>query len=41
MKGGSLQSQYFNTYANYLLKAVQAFNSKGYSVYAMSLQASC
>lgn len=38
MKGGSLQSQYFTTYANYLLKAVQAFGSKGYSVYALSLQ---
>ncbi|KAG9045999.1 hypothetical protein FS837_005291 [Tulasnella sp. UAMH 9824] len=38
MKGGSLQTQYFNTYANYLLKAVQAFKSKGYNVYAVSLQ---
>ncbi|KAG9045998.1 hypothetical protein FS837_005290 [Tulasnella sp. UAMH 9824] len=38
MKGGSLKSQYFTTYANYLLKSVQAFTSKGYSVYALSLQ---
>lgn len=38
MDGGSLQSQYFTTFANYLVKAVEAFQSEGYTVYALSLQ---
>lgn len=40
MKGGTLKSTYFTTFANYLVKAVQAFKSKGFSVYALSLQVS-
>ena len=38
MKGGAFKGQYLTVYANYLLKAVQAFSSKGYSIHALSLQ---
>jgi O-glycosyl hydrolase len=38
MKGGSLQSQYVTSYANYLLKCVQGFNSKGILPYIISIQ---
>jgi len=38
MKGGSLQSQYVGIYAQYLLKAVQAFHSEGITPYAVSIQ---
>ncbi|KAG9037046.1 hypothetical protein FRB95_006899 [Tulasnella sp. JGI-2019a] len=38
MDGGSLNSAYYTVYANYLLKAVQAFKTKGYTLYALSLQ---
>ncbi|KAH9476350.1 Endo-1,6-beta-D-glucanase [Psilocybe cubensis] len=38
MNGGSLLSQYVTPYATYLLKAVQGFQSQGFSVYAISIQ---
>ncbi|KAF9485722.1 glycoside hydrolase [Pholiota conissans] len=38
MNGGSLKSQYTSAYPTYLLKAVQAFQSKGFPVYAVSIQ---
>ncbi|KAF8797529.1 glycoside hydrolase family 30 protein [Phlegmacium glaucopus] len=38
MNGGSLKSQYIGSYATYLLKSVQGFQSKGLSVYAISIQ---
>ncbi|KAF8797523.1 glycoside hydrolase family 30 protein [Phlegmacium glaucopus] len=38
MNGGSLQSQYIGSYATYLLKSVQGFQSKGLPVYAISIQ---
>lgn len=38
MNGGTLNSAYFTAYANYLLKAVQAFKTQGYTAYALSLQ---
>jgi O-glycosyl hydrolase len=37
MNGGSFNGN-TQTYANYLLKSLQAFNSKGYNVYAISIQ---
>ncbi|KAG8998335.1 hypothetical protein FRB94_004503 [Tulasnella sp. JGI-2019a] len=38
MDGGTLNSAYYTVYANYLLKAVQAFKTKGWTPYALSLQ---
>lgn len=38
MNGGTLGSAYFTAYANYLLKAVQAFKTQGFTAYALSLQ---
>lgn len=38
MNGGNYLSQYNTVFANYLLKAVQAFKTQGFSVYALSLQ---
>ncbi|KIY71901.1 glycoside hydrolase family 30 protein [Cylindrobasidium torrendii FP15055 ss-10] len=38
MNGGSLKSQYVTNYATYLLKCIQGFNSKGFSLYAISIQ---
>ncbi|KLO13556.1 glycoside hydrolase [Schizopora paradoxa] len=38
MDGGTLDSQYVSIYANYLLKCVQGFNSKGFLPYAISIQ---
>ncbi|KAG8845451.1 hypothetical protein FRB96_002507 [Tulasnella sp. 330] len=38
MNGGTLNSAYFTAYANYLLKAVQAFQTQGFTAYALSLQ---
>ncbi|KAG2034172.1 glycoside hydrolase family 30 protein [Suillus americanus] len=38
MHGGSLNTQYINTMANYLLKSVQAFSDKGVPIYAISIQ---
>ncbi|KAG1720408.1 glycoside hydrolase family 30 protein [Suillus lakei] len=38
MRGGSLNTQYINTMANYLLKSVQAFSNKGIPIYAISIQ---
>lgn len=40
MNGGTLNSAYYTVYANYLLKAVQAIKTQGYSIYALSLQVS-
>ncbi|OAX37370.1 glycoside hydrolase family 30 protein [Rhizopogon vinicolor AM-OR11-026] len=38
MDGGSLNTQYINTMANYLLKSVQGFSSEGIPIYAISIQ---
>ncbi|KAF8991123.1 glycoside hydrolase family 30 protein [Cyathus striatus] len=38
MLGGSLQSRYISTYPTYLLKAVQAYQGLGFTVYAISIQ---
>ncbi|EIM84383.1 glycoside hydrolase [Stereum hirsutum FP-91666 SS1] len=38
MNGGSLTTSLVSTYANYLLKAVQGFTSKGLTLYAISIQ---
>ncbi|KAG1816364.1 glycoside hydrolase family 30 protein [Suillus subaureus] len=38
MRGGSLNTKYINTMANYLLKSVQAFSDKGIPIYAISIQ---
>lgn len=38
IQGGTFQSTYVNPYAQYLLKAVQGFASKGITVYALSIQ---
>ncbi|KAI8994205.1 glycoside hydrolase [Trametes punicea] len=38
MKGGNFLDKYSTTYANYLLKALQGFKSKGISVYAIGIQ---
>ncbi|KAG1740173.1 glycoside hydrolase family 30 protein [Suillus paluster] len=38
MDGGSLNTQYINTMANYLLKSVQGFSNKGIPIYAISIQ---
>jgi len=38
MNGGSLETQYEDTMANYLLKSLQGFESKGIPVYAISIQ---
>ncbi|KAG1737994.1 glycoside hydrolase family 30 protein [Suillus lakei] len=38
MHGGSLNTQYINSMANYLLKSVQAFSNKGIPIYAISIQ---
>ncbi|KAG1740170.1 glycoside hydrolase family 30 protein [Suillus paluster] len=38
MDGGSLDTQYVNTMANYLLESVQEFSNKGISIYAIGIQ---
>ncbi|TBU31803.1 glycoside hydrolase [Dichomitus squalens] len=38
MNGGSFLDTYSSTYANYLLKALQGFQSKGITAYAMGIQ---
>ncbi|TBU27192.1 glycoside hydrolase [Dichomitus squalens] len=38
MNGGNFLSNYTTVYANYLLKSLQGFQSKGISVYAISIQ---
>ncbi|KAI0821952.1 glycoside hydrolase [Trametes gibbosa] len=38
MNGGNFMSQYTAVYANYLLKALQGFQSKGINVYAIGIQ---
>ncbi|KAG1839309.1 glycoside hydrolase family 30 protein [Suillus subalutaceus] len=38
MHGGSLNTRYINTMANYLLKSVQAFSDKGVPIYAIGIQ---
>ncbi|KAF8638687.1 hypothetical protein AX17_002009 [Amanita inopinata Kibby_2008] len=38
MNGGSIQSQYVGAYPTYLFKAVQGFQNKGISIYAISIQ---
>ncbi|KAG7447217.1 glucan endo-1,6-beta-glucosidase [Guyanagaster necrorhizus] len=38
MNGGSLQSTYVASYANYLLKCLQGFQNNGIPLYAMSIQ---
>ncbi|EMD39801.1 glycoside hydrolase family 30 protein [Gelatoporia subvermispora B] len=38
INGGSFLSQYINTYANYLLKSLQGFQSKGFTIYAIGIQ---
>lgn len=38
MHGGSLNTKYINTMANYLLKSVQAFSGEGIPTYAISIQ---
>ncbi|KZV70556.1 glycoside hydrolase family 30 protein [Peniophora sp. CONT] len=38
MNGGALKTQYATQYATYFLKAVQGFESKGISVYGVSIQ---
>ncbi|KAH7882702.1 glycoside hydrolase family 30 protein [Phlebopus sp. FC_14] len=38
MDGGSLNTAYISSMANYLLKSLQGFNSKGIPVYAISIQ---
>ncbi|KAI1793363.1 glycoside hydrolase [Ganoderma leucocontextum] len=38
MNGGNFLSNYTTVYANYLLKALQGYQSKGISVYAISIQ---
>ncbi|EGN97618.1 glycoside hydrolase family 30 protein [Serpula lacrymans var. lacrymans S7.3] len=38
MDGGTLDSQYVDTMANYLLKSLQGFQSKNIPVYALSIQ---
>ncbi|KZT50966.1 glycoside hydrolase family 30 protein [Calocera cornea HHB12733] len=38
MLGGAFLSQYTDTYAQYLFKSVQGFASKGFSVYAITIQ---
>ncbi|KAF8889154.1 glycoside hydrolase family 30 protein, partial [Gymnopilus junonius] len=38
MNGGSLQTQYIGVYANYLLKAVQGFQSQGFTAFAVGIQ---
>lgn len=40
MDGGTFQSTYISTYAQYLLKCLQGFSGKGISVYAISIQVS-
>lgn len=36
--GGSFKTNYVNTYANYLLKSLQGFKSKGITAYAIGIQ---
>ncbi|KAA1474162.1 glycoside hydrolase [Dentipellis sp. KUC8613] len=38
MNGGNFESSMINTYANYLLKCVQAFQSHGFTLYGLSIQ---
>ncbi|KAI0365705.1 glycoside hydrolase [Pilatotrama ljubarskyi] len=38
MNGGNFLSKYSTAYANYLLKSLQAFRSKGINVYAIGIQ---
>ncbi|KIK92142.1 glycoside hydrolase family 30 protein [Paxillus rubicundulus Ve08.2h10] len=38
MDGGSLNTAYITVMANYLLKSIQGFQSKGISIYAISIQ---
>ncbi|KAF9235914.1 glycoside hydrolase family 30 protein [Melanogaster broomeanus] len=38
MDGGSLNTAYISTMANYLLKSLQGFQSKGIPIYAISIQ---
>ncbi|TFK47118.1 glycoside hydrolase family 30 protein [Heliocybe sulcata] len=38
MNGGSLNTGYIDNYANYLLKCLQGFQSKGINVYGISIQ---
>ncbi|KAI0352581.1 glycoside hydrolase [Trametes cingulata] len=38
MNGGNFNSAYVNTYANYLLKCLQGFQSKGITAYAIGIQ---
>ncbi|CAA7270553.1 unnamed protein product [Cyclocybe aegerita] len=38
MNGGSLRSQYVSSYATYLLKSVQGFQSLGFPIYAINIQ---
>ncbi|EIN08490.1 glycoside hydrolase [Punctularia strigosozonata HHB-11173 SS5] len=38
MKGGSLKTEFIDTYANYILKALQGWQSKGVTAFAVSIQ---
>ncbi|EIM84370.1 glycoside hydrolase [Stereum hirsutum FP-91666 SS1] len=38
MDGGTFNTDYASVYANYLLKVLQAFKSKGFTVYSLSIQ---
>jgi hypothetical protein len=40
MNGGSFQSTYIDTYARYLLRCLQGFQSKGITAYAIGIQVS-
>ncbi|KAF8641342.1 hypothetical protein AX16_010040 [Volvariella volvacea WC 439] len=38
MNGGTIRSEYVSSYATYLLKSVQGFQSRGVPIYAISIQ---
>lgn len=38
MKGGTINSKYYSTFANYLLKALQAYKSNGITAYSIAIQ---
>ncbi|EFM10096.1 Glucan endo-1,6-beta-glucosidase [Paenibacillus curdlanolyticus YK9] len=38
LNGGSLQTQYYGTYANYLVKYIQAYQAQGLPIYAITPQ---
>ena len=40
MTGGTLETSYISVLAQYLLKSLQGFSSKGIPVYAISIQVS-